>query len=472
MPVPEGIQLLGPVYWIAGGMLAGVSFRYGGIEALTIVLAILVALWAFADSHNALELCTLFMVYLFVFFQREAPLGEELPEEFFFWGAGVALITAGLCGAALLSSGTSWPLVRKRMTSWPSLAMWAMLIMIVGAAANGLFLGNQPFAVVRQLFGCLLLPTYYFIALVILRSSDQVARWLVRSSWAVALGAAWYVLKLLSASMARGVYYREQSPLTGYAGVIGVVAFAGILEQRNLWRKATAFVQASICSTAIVLMGNRAALASLTIAAGLLVIVCVRRRGWLATTLATIVVASAIAGAFYYGNRFLDNRGIGGDIARRFIIKVSDDRSFQGRMAQMDAVMDVIRKRPVLGAGMGSETVFVAPEEGRLRLTSVDNGWGYVMLKTGLLGLAIFVAFLALILRESLRNLLRSTPGTLRSNSLALLGLLLFGLVVFWSGPSLLHFTSAGFFGTALAATSVLAESRHAAAAGGAEWPR
>ena len=471
-PPPSGVQLLRPVYWIGAAIVAGVAFHFGEIEALAISLAALIALWSFVEPRATLWSATLFMMFLFVFFQSEAPLGEELPQEFFYWGTGVALITAGLCAATLFSRKADWPLARRRFRAPASIAMLCMLLMIIGAAANGLFLGNAPFAVARQVFGCTLFPVYYFASLALLRSAEDVDRWLKGIQWAVALGAFWYVQRLSIASFTLGRYFREQSPITTYAGAVGAIAFAILLDGRRPWRWLQAFAQFAACAMAIIMMGNRAALASLTIAAGLLVIVCVRRRGWLATTLATIVVAGAIAGSFYYGNRFLDSRGIGGDIARRFIIKVSDDRSFQGRMAQMDAVMDVIRKRPVLGAGMGSETVFLAPEEGRLRLTSVDNGWGYVMLKTGLLGLAIFVAFLALILRESLRNLLRSTAGTLRSNSLALLGLLLFGLVVFWSGPSLLHFTSAGFFGTALAATSVLAESRQAAAAGGAEWPR
>jgi len=468
---PSGLQLLRPVYWIAGGVIGGVAFHFGEIEALTISLALLIAFWAFVEPRAALWKATAFMIFLFVFFQREAPLGEELPEEFFFWGAGLALITAGICGAALFSSTTSWTLVRKRMTSWPSLAMWAMLIVIVGAAANGLFLGNQPFAVARQLFGCLLLPLYYFAALALFRSPQDVDRWLAAVKWVVGLGALWYAQKLSFASLALGAYFREQSPITTYAGAVGAIGFAILIDYRKPWRWLQALAQVVACALAIVMMGNRAALASLMVAAGLLVIVCVRRRGWLAMTLATVVVASAIAGGFYYGNRFLESRGLGGDIARRFIIKVSEDRSFQGRMAQMDAVVSTVGRRPVLGAGMGSETKFLAPVEGRVRVTSVDNGWGYVMLKMGLLGLAAFICLTALLLRESLRGLLHSAAGTLRANSMALLGLLVFGLVVSWSGPAFLHFTSAGFFGTALAAILVLSESRRAAASEGDQCP-
>lgn len=440
--------------------MAGVAFYFGGMEALTFAVAGMIALWAFVEPRASLCLCTAFMMFLFVCFQKEAPLGEELPEEFFYWGAGLALITAGLCGAAVFSREVEWPRVRRRISAPASLAMAATLAITLGAAANGLLLGNQPFAVVRQLFGCMLLPVYYFAALALLRSSKDIDRWLLGANWAVALGALWYAQRLSFASMARGVYFREQSPLTGYAGAIGVIAFASIIEQRSIWRWLQAVTQAILCVMAIVLMGNRAALASLMVASGLLVVVVVRRRGLTAMTLAIALVAGALGGGFYFSDRFLESRGLGGDIARRFIINVSDDQSFQGRMAQMDAVMSTMRERPALGAGMGSETRFLTPAEGRVRVTSVDNGWGYVMLKMGLLGLAVFIILIALLLRESFGHLLKFPAGTLRANTMALLGVLLYGIVVFWSGPAFFHFTSAGFFGTVLAGIVVLSESR------------
>jgi len=460
--LPAGIELLGPVYWIAGTLVSGASLYLGGIEAFAVTLAVLIALWSFADLRTSLCLSTAYMIFLFVFFQNEAPLGDELPQEFFYWGAGVAFITAGVCCATLFSRKTAWFLTWKRMSANASVAVAAMLVMTFAAAANGLWLGNQPFAVVRQLFGCVLLPVYFFCALAILRSDADVDRWLRGVNWSIALGALWYAEKLSATSITRGVYFREQSPLTTYAGAAGVIAFALVVERSSLWRRLQGLAQLILCAAAIVLMGNRAALASLVAACGLLVIVAVSRRGVLAGTLALVIVAGGIGDAFYFGNRFLEHRGVGGDIARRFIIRISEDRSFQGRMAQMEAVMATVRKSPVLGAGLGSETVFLAPEEGRLRLTSVDNGWGYVMLKMGLLGLAVFLAVLGLLLWRSLRHLLRYPRGTLRANTMALLGVLLYGVIVFWSGPAFLHFTSAGFFGTTFAAILVLADSRAA----------
>jgi len=458
--VLEGVALLRPVYWIAGCLAAAVALRYGGIEAATITFAVLIALWVFAEPRTTLWLATAFMVFLFVFFQREAPLGDELPEEFFFWGSGLALITTGLVVATFFSSQVAWVSARKRFIAPASLAMLGMLFAILVASVDGLFVGNEPFAVVRQLFGCVLLPVSYFLGLTLLRSSGDVNRWIGRVSWCVALGSLWYAVKLSFASAALGYYYREQSPLAGYAGAIGVIAFSGLIEERRAWAWLGALAQFAICVFAILLMGSRAALASLVAGAVVLVIVMFRRRGVGAMALAALLVAGAFAGASYFGNQMVKKSGLAGDVSRRFVITVSEDASFRGRMSQMEYVVQEFERHPVLGAGMGSVTVFFAPGmAGRVRVTSVDNGWGYVMLKTGALGLAAFAVLMTLLFRDSFQGLSQMTAGRLRSDRMALLGALVYGLTVFWSGPSFFHFTSSAFFGVLLSGTVVLAEA-------------
>ena len=459
-----GIALLRPVYWIGACIVAGAAFYFGGLEAVTFAIAVLIALWAFAEPRTALWLLTAFMVYLFVFFQREAPLGDELPEEFLFWGIGVALITGGLVTATIFSSHVDWSLVRKRLVMPTSFAMLCMLFAVLAAASYGLFLGNESFVVARQTFGCVILPIYYLLAVALLRSAADVEHWLRRSCWCVALGSAWYAVKLSSASAALGYYYREQSPLVGYAGAVGVIAWSTLIEERRPWLRLQALAQGTACLLAIILMGNRAALASLLAAAGVLSVVAFRRRGIAAMAMAALLVSGAFAGVAYFGNQMLERRGLTGAIAGRFVITVSEDHSFQGRMAQMDFVVREFERNPVLGAGMGSVSVFFAPGLGRVRVTSVDNGWGYVMLKMGSLGLAAFAALMALLFRDAFQALFRAEARPLRPDSMALLGVLFYGLVVFWSGPSFFHFTSAAFFGTALAGIVVLAEARRSIA--------
>jgi len=462
-PVPDGLALLRPVYWIACGLAAGVGLRIGGIEAATLTIAALIALWAFAEPRAALWLATAFMVYLFVFFQREAPLGEELPEEFFYWGTGLALITAGLVAASLFSPQIDWGVARRRFVAPASLAMIGLLAAILVASAYGLLVGNEPFAVARQFFGCVLLPVYYFLALVLFRSAADAGIWLRRVSWCVVLGSLWYASKLSFVSAVRGFYYREQSALVTYAGAVVVVALCGFAEKRWLAAIRSHF-QFAACLLAILFMGARAVLAGVIAAAALLILVAAYRRGLAAIAVAALLLSGAVAGGTYAGNFLIERPGRAGDVARRFFITLSKDQSYQGRMAQMGYVVDEFERHPVLGAGMGSVTAFLAPVEGRVRVTSVDNGWGYVMLKMGAVGLVTFSLAMALLFREALRGLAAAGRGRLRSDSLALLGLLAYSLVTFWGGPLFFHFTEVACFGVALGGIVVLAEARRSLA--------
>src|SRR5271170_7634283 len=276
--MPEGLALVRPVYWIAASLVAGVALYLGGIQAVVIAVAALIALWAFAEPRTTLWLATAFMTCLFVFFQREAPLGEEVPEEFFYWGTGIALITAGLSMATLFSRQVDWAITRRRLTTPPSLAMFALLFVILSATVYGLFVGNQVFAVIRQLFGCLLLPVYFFLALALFRTPGDVDRWLARVSWVVALGSAWYVVKLGHISFARGVYYREQSPLSSYAGAVAVMAWAALIGRRSIWAWLQALAQLGLCVFAMLLMGSRSAVGSFLAAGIALALLGVWRR--------------------------------------------------------------------------------------------------------------------------------------------------------------------------------------------------
>src|SRR5271170_2977178 len=208
--MPEGLALVRPVYWIAASLVAGVALYLGGIQAVVIAVAALIALWAFAEPRTTLWLATAFMTCLFVFFQREAPLGEEVPEEFFYWGSGIAVITAGLFIATLFAGHVDWTSARKRFLTPPGVAMVALLLVILSATVYGLFVGNQMFAAIRHLFGCLRMPVYFFLALALFRTRADADRWMRRVSLGIALGSVWYVQRLSLLSVSHGGYYREQ----------------------------------------------------------------------------------------------------------------------------------------------------------------------------------------------------------------------------------------------------------------------
>ena len=455
-----GLALLRPVYWIGAGIVAGAALYFGGIEAATIAIATLIALWAFAEPRTALWLATAFMIYLFVFFQQTAPLGEDLPAEFLFWGIGVALITAGLLIATLFSAQVDWRIARRRMATAPGLAVLALLLVILASTVDGLVVGNRFFVVVRQLFGCLLLPVYFFLGVALLRTAPEADRWMRGVSWVIALGSVWYVQRLSLLSLTHRSYYREQSPLVAYGGAIAVVAWVELIERRRLSLWSQSLAQFLLCVMAILLMGNRAALGSVLAAIAVVTGLILWKRGGLALALALCLIPVGFGAAPYVMSSLDENRNLPGQIAGRFIFVLSEDRSYQGRVAQTEVVLNMVNRQPVLGAGMGSENSFVVPGEGRLKVASVDNGWGFLLLKMGYLGLVVFLVLIGTLLGTAFSGLARVRSPMLRADRLAALGVFVYALVSFLGGPIFFHFSVAPFFGTFLGALVTLGESR------------
>jgi hypothetical protein len=459
--LPEGLALIRPIYWVAGSIAAGAALVYGGIETASFVTAAIIALWAFVEPRTTLWLCTAYMIFLFVFFQTTAPLGEEVPEEFFYWGIGIAFITTGLVAATFFSSQVDWALARERLGAGTSIAMLAMLLVILAATVYGLFAGNQMFAVMRQLFGCLLLPVYYFISIVLLRSAADVELWLRRVSWVVAIGSAWYVQRLSLISFAHGTYYREQSPLVAYSGAIAVMAWSQLIVRRRMGPRLQALAHLLLCLSAILLMGNRAALGSFLAASMALSLLVVWRRRVFTLALIACLLPIGIGVAPYVMTRLIESRGLAGYITDRFIFVLSEDQSYQGRLAQTDVVMNMVGNQPILGAGMGSENTFIIPgEQHRVKVASVDNGWGYLLLKMGYVGLAAFLTLVTVLLKNGLSGLGGVRNAALRANRLAAIGVFLYALVSFLGGPTFFHFSVAPFFATALGSLVVLGEVR------------
>jgi hypothetical protein len=455
-----GLALLRPVYWIAASVIAGMALYLGRIEAATIAIAVLIALWAFAEPRIALWLTTTFMIFLFVFFQQTAPLGEDLPAEFLFWGIGVALITAGLLIATLFSAQVDWGLARRRMATAPGLAVLVLLLVILASTVDGLLVGNRFFVVARQLFGCLLLPIYFFLGVALLRTAPEAGRWMRGVSWVIALGSVWYVQRLSLLSVAHRSYYREQSPLVAYGGAIAVVAWVELIQRRRLSVWLQSLAQFLLCVMAILLMGNRTALGSVLAAIAVVTALILWKRGGLALALALCLIPVGFGVAPYVMSTLVEARDLPGQIAGRFIFVLSEDQSYQGRVAQTEVVLNMVNRQPVLGAGMGSENSFFLPGEGRLKVASVDNGWGFLLLKMGYLGLAVFLVLIGTVLKAGLSGLARVRSAMLGADRTAALGVFVYALVSFVSGPIFFHFSVAPFFGTFLGAILVLADTR------------
>jgi hypothetical protein len=451
------------VYWILAALGMANAYALGGIPAATIELAVTIGLWGLIDGRAGLWMSVAFMVFLFVFFPEAQPTGDVLPEEFYYWGVGLAIIALGLSASVLASRGVDWSLLRSRLRTAPSLATMLLLAVFVLAALYGKLVGNETFAVARQVFGCLLLPVFYVLALAFLRTPADVDQWLRRVSWAVALGALWSIHMLLFASLAQGEYYREQSGLSGYAGTIAAVSLNEFRGAQSLGGRLRSGILSLLCLLVIVWMGHRAALGSLAVAVVFVWAGSIRKRGVSILTLAAGLLFVVAAGPSLV-ERLQAIPGIPGQLAGRFLSPLDEDRSYLGRLEQWGVVVSRVGARPLLGDGMGSEFEFVIPDlEQVVRANFVDNGWGYLLLKTGLVGLSAFLVVLFTIFRAALARLNFASTEPLAKNSVSLLAVFLYCVVGLLGGPTFFHFSGSGFVGIVLGSIVVLAEARQAA---------
>lgn len=448
--------------WVLVVLLLGAAFFLGGVESGTILLAGLIGALALSKPRSGLWASTAFMVYAFVFFQRSPQAGRELPWEFYYWGAGISIITLGLCIARLRVPRGRSSSARTPQEARFDRAMLLMLLVSLVAALYGLYEGNNFLAVARQLFGCLLLPVYYWLGKSFFRTPEDVDRWLHLVSWAVVAGAGWYAAKLSFMSFSEGAYYREQSQLANYAGSIGAVLFVQFLEDRRFRKRLLIGGAFIVCVLALVMLGARVNTGSL-VATALVFAFLRRKKRRLAVRFLGLVLLVA-AGSFAVTGyaQLVQEPGILGQIAGRFSpYQLDEDSSYIGRLAQWQEVGDITRQHPFLGAGLGAEFSYsfllAAGTPEAYVTTFVDNGWGFVLLKMGTLGLLAFVFLAGTLLWFGLKRVANSSDPGVKLTHECLLAIVLYGLIGFISGPTFFHFTSSGFLGTALGGLAVLA---------------
>lgn len=96
-------------------------------------------------------------------------------------------------------------------------------------------------------------------------------------------------------------------------------------------------------------------------------------------------------------------------IVAKFLVAPEQDSSFVGRVSEMEAAVGAIQRNPLLGNGMLASYMFFDPLFGWRETAFVDNGLGYLLIKTGLLGTGIFT-LLALACFKMVRHLRRLIP--------------------------------------------------------------
>jgi O-antigen ligase len=115
------------------------------------------------------------------------------------------------------------------------------------------------------------------------------------------------------------------------------------------------------------------------------------------------------------------------------------DISMLNRFVESEAVWELIKQNPIIGYGLGKTYIFrpLLPRE--LPTWYVHNGYLYIWLKTGLIGLGALVIFYSISLKNSLQCLKVYRQSKLSSLSLGISGLLIAIGVVSITSPQFIQ---------------------------------
>lgn len=174
-----------------------------------------------------------------------------------------------------------------------------------------------------------------------------------------------------------------------------------------------------------------------------------RRTLLLATGGASVIILAAVAAVFFGGgDSFIRGTGLSENQA---------DIS-SGRFHFWSVGVQIFKERPLLGAGLDAFGVAFSEfdtRNGQFRVENAHNDYLQILADAGIIGFACVLAFILLLFRKSLRNVVSATDGFCRAASIgALSGC--FGILVhsFFDFP--LRTTSNGFFFLLLAVIAMM----------------
>lgn len=341
---------------------------------------------------------------------------SQTPPEMYYWACGLLIITGA--GIARL---------RSRLFQIPR-SLKAFLAVGVLAAIYGLAQGISFGYVMRQFYGILLLIAYVAIA-VHFGSESLLVRRIQTYGFICALVFLGYYL----AVFAKYGIEKQLNPAGPGAALLATVLITSGLNEKKLGRMAVALILMVVPA----LLLARSAFLTPLVAALLVIALGAKSR---AVKLLFFVGAIGL-GLVGIVPAVADNVGdsistiLGPNSAVPLEIFHAD--TLLGRVMQLASALTTLRAHPLLGAGLGSNFEWFEPGFGWMEAALVDNGWAYLLAKTGIAGLVTFLWFVGTVSRRISRE-----TAVLSACFLTIT------LVTMFSQACYFHFTQAPLTGT------------------------
>jgi hypothetical protein len=351
---------------------------------------------------------------------------------------------------------------RRRQRTGISGSIVAFLSVQILALAYGYFTSARApglLDVLRECSGWITFMIFLHLGYRLAPSVAATQRAFARFRLAVLAYSIFFVLKFIYLSLASGAdqtaagFGYSQRDVAFFSGLALVILIAEVLtsEIKSDWR--VTWSAALILLLAALLSGSRSVVVCVLIVTSLFVFVWHSKlRLRLGLLGVAVILGVSFGPSLVVPSQQVSQGSLLSYVANRFLTASAEDTSLLARASEMVAVAEAVRENPLLGKGPLASYSFFDPLFGWKDTTFVDSGIGYLLMKTGLLGMGIFIWFSVRWLKMA-QGLRRSLPAP----TVALLACFVYYLVFLPLGPSFFEFQHSWLIGLVAGQTILLA---------------
>lgn len=386
-PTLPGIDAPRIAFILAGAIVVTVAGLLGGMQYVILAFAVGLAVFVSKQPKEAISSGILFMLVAMVFLPSTARLQFldsrtiDVSWQMYFWAVGSLIVVA----SAVRSIGL------RALARTPAALKVFFLVAIV-SSVFGFTQKNAPGYVFGELFGTLLFILYFAIACAV---GDEELLFERMKTFGVLIAFAFFVY--YASVFSQFGFHKEDTSLTSQMGLVATFLFSkGLIERRRSW-----FIPSAILLGASMLFFMRHIV--LTFLFAMVLIAAVRNgsriRKVLCYGVAAIILLPSI---FPFGAQYvldtLEEKQPG--IYALLPEGTTDSKTLLDRNIELFAGAVVLVGSPILGGGMGGNLTWYRPDESDpVDKAYIDNGWAYLMVKMGAVGILAFGWLLVTVLR-------------------------------------------------------------------------
>jgi hypothetical protein len=387
---------------------------FGFMHVLLMVAAIGLSVIVFAKPSEVIAAGPLFLFASSILLPYASRFDYSVSYwEMYYWAAGVLLITF----AAVLRVGP--------VRVFRDASANAFLIASIASTWLALTEGVEPTYIVRQLFGIVLLVTYFGLARAVGEKPLFTRRVLLFAMICLGCFVVYY-----AAVFPQYGFHKETGTNGSQAAIFGTILAIEGIRNKRLYTLLSALALLAIPALLFMRRDLVTFVIACLLAFGLAIPTATKRRAVQIVGLSIAVVCSSGA--------------VADSISQRFALRESaflpagaqDASSVVARANEFTDALQSLLRHPVMGSGLGNELEFDSGTSiGIMRSSYIDNGWAYLANKMGFVGIVTFGWFLLRTVKRSRAD--AAFGGCVLSASLFLM----------FMEPVFFHFTTAPLLG-------------------------